>query len=576
MPDTSLTYNELEKRLNEAEDILNTLRNHKVDAVIGTDQIAMMRLKEVEDQLHDQIKISRNRLNEIESIYQNVPVGLCILDTDLKFIRINGHLAEMNGIPAEEHIGKSIHELLPNIAGNIQTDLHRVIETGKARMNVELSGETPAQPGVIRYWLQHWLPLYNKQEQVIGINMVIQEVTDRKKYEDKLQRLNELLEERVAERTNKLREMALQITNAEEKERQRLARVLHDGLQQLLIGAKFNANLIKKHLPTESKVIYEINHLVQILDQSIEASRSLSYELSPPILHDHGLTAALHWLAGMRHMQGLSIDIKVDENLPTLSQNLKVFLFQAIRELLINVIKHAGVDKAEVHISFETTIIRIEVIDEGKGFDTEEVEQKASESLGLRSIREKLDLMNGRLEIKSEPGQGSQFILEVPVGEKVHSSEPAESSQDPTVEVSENTADKPNSGNSAKSSSSSISVLVVDDHQVMRDGLVSLLNEESDINIIGEASNGIEAVDFVRETPPDVIIMDITMPGMDGIEATRQIHQEFPEILIIGLSMHEEEEYTTRIKEAGAVGLLNKGGPAEHLFKSIRNINIKV
>ncbi|MEX2363947.1 MAG: response regulator transcription factor, partial [Balneolaceae bacterium] len=122
------------------------------------------------------------------------------------------------------------------------------------------------------------------------------------------------------------------------------------------------------------------------------------------------------------------------------------------------------------------------------------------------------------------------------------------------------------------STSGIIKVLVVDDHQVMRNGLVRLLNKEADINIIGEASNGVEAIDFVHNQQPDVIIMDITMPEMDGIEATRLIHQDYKDIRIIGLSMHEESEYSDLIKQAGAVDMLSKGGPSEMLFDAIRKV----
>ncbi|MEX0905513.1 MAG: response regulator [Balneolaceae bacterium] len=569
---------ELEDRLREAEEILEALRSHKVDAVIGSNQVAMLRLQEVEDKLQKQIQISGNRLNEIVTIYQSVPVGLCTLDRELKFVRVNEHLAKLNGISVEAHIGHTIMELLPKLTKTIEPDLRRLLVSGEPKMNVELWGETPAHPETERCFVAHWMPLNNKKNEIIGINMVIEEITEQKQFAEELNQLNVTLEERVAERTmvaeqraEKLRKMALQMTQVEEKERQRLARILHDGLQQLLIGAKFNTKLIKKRLPEENDVTEEIHQLEKILDQSIESSRSLSYELSPPILHDNDLSAALHWLAEMRHMHGLSISIEIINELPPLSQNLKVFLFQAVRELLINIIKHAEVEKATVKASYEEPNISLEVIDHGKGFDSKKLQNNTSNSLGLPNIQKKLDLLNGDLKIDSEPGKGSHFKLIVPV----NSSSDSDRTEEPAQKIynSSPLSKKTHTEGASEASDSAISVLVVDDHQVMRDGLVSLLSEESDINIIGEANNGREAVEFVRNHHPDVIIMDITMPEMNGIEATHQIHREFPDVNIIGLSMHEEEEYAIKMKEAGAVNLLNKGGPAEQLFDSVRNIH---
>lgn len=563
----------LKERLQEVEEILRALRNHEVDAVIGTKQVTMLRLREVEDQLQQQIQISENRLEEIESIYQNVPVGLCILDNDLKLVRINDHLIKIHGVSVNEHLGRTLGDILPDLYKDVEPALREVLETGNQSLNNYVFGEIPGKPEKMRYFLEHWLPLHDQDGNVTGINMVIDDITDRKKYEEKLQQLNTTLEERVAERTKvaeeraeKLREMALQMTDVEERERQRLARVLHDGLQQLLIGAKFNTKNMMGQI-SDPNVKEQLEEIIAIMDQAVESSRSLSYELSPPILHDHGLIAALHWLAGMRHMKGLSICINENNEIPKLPQNLKVFLFQVVRELLINVLKHAEIDKAEVNVSCEDEHIYIEVADEGKGFDVKKMVSGDSNSQGIRKIRKKLNLLNGELDIQSKIGKGSRFKLSVPLSENIVSISHSGSKNTPVLDDVEKITE-PDSINK-----NVIDVLVVDDHQVMRNGLVRLLSKESDINIVGEAGNGIEAIEFVQNSQPDVVIMDITMPKMDGIEATRLIHQDYPDIQIVGLSMHEENEYTLRMKEAGAVGLLNKGGPSDQLFDAIRGNN---
>jgi DNA-binding NarL/FixJ family response regulator len=105
---------------------------------------------------------------------------------------------------------------------------------------------------------------------------------------------------------------------------------------------------------------------------------------------------------------------------------------------------------------------------------------------------------------------------------------------------------------------------------VMRQGLAGLLRAESDIEIVGEASDGQSAIDLVRELRPDVVLMDISMPGMDGIQATRIIHKELPGVLIIGLSMFQEGEQQAAMRAAGAVAYLTKTGPSEALIEAIR------
>jgi DNA-binding NarL/FixJ family response regulator len=115
--------------------------------------------------------------------------------------------------------------------------------------------------------------------------------------------------------------------------------------------------------------------------------------------------------------------------------------------------------------------------------------------------------------------------------------------------------------------------LLADDHALLREGLRSLLGEEADIELVGEASDGRQAVEVALRTRPDVILMDVTMPRVDGIEATRQITAALPQARVIGLSMHEEEDMAAAMYEAGASAYLSKGGPSESLLATIRGIS---
>ncbi|MFA9477901.1 response regulator transcription factor [Phycisphaerales bacterium AB-hyl4] len=115
-----------------------------------------------------------------------------------------------------------------------------------------------------------------------------------------------------------------------------------------------------------------------------------------------------------------------------------------------------------------------------------------------------------------------------------------------------------------------IRVLLADDHKIMRQGLMSLLEDEPDIKVVAEANDGQEAVEQALQHTPDVVIMDISMPRLNGIEATRQIVSKLPHISVIGLSMHEDAEMAEAIRRAGAKYYLSKGGPADQLVATIR------
>jgi PAS domain S-box-containing protein len=115
-----------------------------------------------------------------------------------------------------------------------------------------------------------------------------------------------------------------------------------------------------------------------------------------------------------------------------------------------------------------------------------------------------------------------------------------------------------------------IRVLLADDHQLLREGLATLLRDQPGIEVVGEASDGREAVDMALQTHPDVVLMDVTMPGLNGIEATRSIKAALPNASVIGLSMHEADEMAGPMRNAGAAAYLAKTGSADALIEAIR------
>ncbi|MBE9009076.1 PAS domain S-box protein, partial [Pseudanabaenaceae cyanobacterium LEGE 13415] len=139
-------------------------------------------LKRTEATLRESQAQLQQQLAEIEAIYQSAPIGLNVLDTDLRFVRINQRLAEINGHSVEDHIGRTVREVLPDLADAAEQLLRPILETGEPLLNVEIHGETPAQPGVERIWLEHFLPL-KRGNRVVGISTVCEEITDRRKSE---------------------------------------------------------------------------------------------------------------------------------------------------------------------------------------------------------------------------------------------------------------------------------------------------------------------------------------------------------------------------------------------------------
>jgi DNA-binding NarL/FixJ family response regulator len=121
--------------------------------------------------------------------------------------------------------------------------------------------------------------------------------------------------------------------------------------------------------------------------------------------------------------------------------------------------------------------------------------------------------------------------------------------------------------------SNKIKILLADDHRIVREGIRSLLEKDENIEVIGEAENGREAVQLARELSPDVILMDVAMPLLNGLEATLQIKRDCPEIKVLALSVHEDEEYIRQMLASGAMGYITKYSATDELLQAVMTVH---
>jgi signal transduction histidine kinase/ActR/RegA family two-component response regulator len=403
------------------------------------------------------------------------------------------------------------------------------------------------------------------------------ELTERQRVERELLDVNERLEGRVAERTaelkkaydalelraQKFRALAAELVQTENRERHRIAQLLHDNPQQLLAAAKFNMASLITHLQ-DPGVKGSAEQLMTILDQSIDALRSLTLEISPPILHDVDFMAGLNWLARwMAAKYKLTVHVSDTVLQAPLSDDLRILLFLSVRELLFNVVKHSGIQEARVVVGPWSDGLRISVEDKGKGFDATRELAEMPMTFGLFNMKERLGLINGRLDIISTPGQGTKAVIEVPL---------------PALPIFRAAVSSGPRGETtgvvpvAASDRGRIRILVVDDHAVVRQGMVELLSREPDLDIIGQAVDGLDAIEKALTLRPDVILMDVSMPRLNGLKATQRITAAMPEINIIGLSLHESEVMMSRMQAVGAKRFLEKTSPIDEIIAAIRAV----
>jgi len=430
-----------------------------------------------------------------------------------------------------------------------------------------------AQARVRRYdgqwrWIESYgQPRFSASGEFLGIAGSSPDITERKQAEEALRELTSTLESKVAQRTaellhrtRQLQKLTLELSETEDRERQRMAEILHDDLQQVLAAAKFQLSLMRSRAKNDSSLQATAAQVDQMLKDAIDKSRSLSHELSPPVLQHGDLGETLRWLASqMQAKHGLTVDVRANGGVHLCSDAIKALLYKTAQELLFNAAKHAHVNQAKVQVRQHGQCVCLVVSDRGRGFDPQELRNAAG--FGLLNIRERVELLGGRMKIRSAEGKGSVFFIVVPADETIGT--------DSEVETRPS-ARAPRAKRAAREDRGRVRVLLADDHEIVRQGLISMLSEEHTVEVVGEAANGREAVTLADQLRPDVVIMDVSMPIMNGEEATRQIKKDLPETRIVSLSMWEEPEVRERMYQAGAESYVLKTSPTEELLAAIR------
>lgn len=214
-----------------------------------------------------------------------------------------------------------------------------------------------------------------------------------------------------------IRTLASELTAAEQTERHRLAQILHDDLQQRLFAIQMQMSFLNDAYEKNDLQAFAIDfpQLEEWLAEAIQVTRQLSVDLSPPVLHGEGLVEAVLWLASQMHDQyGLEVNIKSDGRPVQLDEKMRVLVFYAVRELLFNVVKHAGTLQATVDFEHHDHHLRVTVRDQGKGFDNTEVLSNPKIAHGLLIARHRLNLLGCKMEVNSQPGKGTEVVIEVP------------------------------------------------------------------------------------------------------------------------------------------------------------------
>jgi PAS domain S-box-containing protein len=396
--------------------------------------------------------------NDYFELYDSAPVAFVTLNSKGMIERVNkaaARLLKRSGTLQEESLfSRAVH---PADQAAFFSYLNKLVTDKKqSSCEMRLQGKED-RPLWVHFFARSIVDIH---KQFTGWRLAIIDVTEHKQQELAMQKAQVELERRAAQ----LARLSLELTMAEQRERRRLAEVMHDNLQQLLAGAKLNLGMVTAE-STDQQSALEIG--CSLIRESLEVSRTLSAELSPPVLFQQGLREALEWLARwMKKTHALDVAIHVDEEDYPVEEAIKVLMFQSVRELLFNVTKHAKVTCAQVAMSRQDARLKLVVSDAGTGFDPQQLwcDREIDKGFGLFSVRERLVLLEGTFEIESSPEGGTTVTLTAPM----HTS--AFTQADDRIAAAADVPPAHCPTRAPHQGSGKIQVMLVDDHLVMRTG----------------------------------------------------------------------------------------------------------
>lgn len=487
------------------------------------------------------------------SLLENLEIGVANVSSGAAILYANQAFIEMLcAKPMESVIGAPLNRF---ISAASWPSLDRAFKMARKE---RIQGQMEIEPhfGLPRTIQLSLTPIYGGDETTTMITAT--EVT-------------ELVQKNKALRASEdsLHLLSARILQLQDQERRRIARDLHDITGQELAAVIMSLNQLGGRLGdsagNEQQILGEAIALVRKIEDEI---RTLSYVLHPPLLDEFGLRSALSWYAeGFTKRSGIEVRLDASRHLPRLSTEKETALFRVVQESLTNVLRHSSSSKAVIRLRSRDGKMRLSVEDEGRGIGREaltKISDGTVAGVGTQGMRERLQQLGGSLTFRTR-AKGAQVVAAVPLDPTGTTVAEGESI---AVETggSQTANQKPSSARSTKR------ILIADDHDVTRQGIRSLLKEEADLEICGEAANGIDAVAKARELDPDLIIMDISMPGASGFAAATNLRESGSLCKILFFTTHTYYEIERMSLACGYEGLVTKTNAARDLVRAIRAI----
>lgn len=486
--------------------------------------------RRAEEALRESERTAQERLALLDHVYDTAPVGLGLVGRDLRYVRINKHLAQMDGRTPDECLGRSLRELVPDLADRLEPLYQRILETGEPVVSSEIRGRTPADPQEQHDWLASYYPVRNADGAIVGVSSVIIDITERKRAEESLR-------------------------DADRRKNEFLAMLAHE-LRNPLATIHY-ATKLARHPDTKAQqhdwsavIDRQVQHLARLVDDLLDVSRITRGQIR---LQRETVDACTIIRRAVEGIQPVMIERRHELQLELPSQPLAIDadpnrIEQVLQNLLNNAAKYTE-PGGQIHVSAAATgrELVMTVSDTGVGMPAHLIPRvfdlftqgertldrsQGGLGIGLTLVRQIVELHGGRVHASSAGvGQGSRFTVTLPLAQTPPTSNPT---------VAPRQVDQ-----------TARRVLVVEDNPDAAYTLRLLL--ESAGHLVAVCNHGDKALDAARSFGPEVVLLDIGLPGKDGYEVARELRrdQQLGGSYIVALSGYGQESDRARTKAAG-------------------------
>jgi len=533
-------------QVRESEQIVLAIRHGKIDALVMTGSDG------------EQVVTLQGSDQPYRVVLEAINDGAATLDQSGTVLYANSRFAEILRVPEGSLIGTTLQNYLsPSTFEKLQRLIAQGLTTD-ARGEITLES-SEGRPRLVRLALK---PMRNTEQ--TNVCLVATELT-------------ELVEANEALRSNEesLRQLSARLLKLQDEERRHIARDLHDITGQKLAAQSMAlAKVLRKAAGLDQESQRLLVECVTLSNQVSDEIRTLSYLLHPPLLDELGLSSAVRWYAeGYERRTGIKVEVKIPLDFGRLSPDVEVALFRVMQESLSNVQRYSESPRAYVRLKrLSSDEIQVQIGDFGKGMHPATLNTSthtaAPLGVGIQGMRERMRQLGGKLEITSRLKHGTLVTATLPM---VHpqANPSAESITNTTVESATNRGtDTPAPGRDTPRKQ----ILIADDHEMLRRGIRNALEDRQDWQICGEAVDGQEAVNKVNTLRPDLVILDINMPVLNGLAAVRQILRNRPQTKIVIFTVHDSEQTIKEIHAAGAHAYVSKNDASDALLRVVEDL----